>query len=241
MTTNEKAHLRGAGFVNNSTPGGRGNQSSVSPRVNSFATNPVIGVLSIVDVWRELGGGELRRGRGRAFWRNGDGFNVALNPKRKGWQDFATNEGGGILALIQTVQDCTRSDALRWLADLTGLALKQNSPERRRRYAEARQGAADLAKRMGWWFESRCEELERLKRLSNGDDGPWDEEALAAASGELYRLHQLNLNPDALIAEFARVSQWEPETRRLIQAGRAQQEQEDEVFGRIVAHRWLPR
>ena len=84
--------------------------------------------------------------------------------------------------------------------------------------------------------------MEKLKRLSNGDDGPFDEEALTAAAGELYRLHQLGLNPDELITEFVRASQLDPEnTRRLVQAGRAHQEQEDEVFRRIVAHGWVSR
>ena len=203
----------------------------------------VIGAVSILNVWPALGGGELRRGRGRAFWRDGDGdgFNVVVDPKRGIWRDFATNEGGGILRLVQTARACSKGEAFQWVAELAGVALVPSSPDRRRRYAQARRDATEIAKLAGWWLESRCEELERLKRLSNHANGPWDEVALAAASGELYRLHQLNLNPDALIAEFARVSQWEPETRRLIQAGRAQQEQEDEVFGRIVAHRWLPR
>ena len=32
--------------------------------------------VRISDVWRALGGGELR-GRGQAFWRGGDGLSVA--------------------------------------------------------------------------------------------------------------------------------------------------------------------
>ena len=241
MPVDEKAHLRGAGFLRTK----RANQTPVSTQSASSATysaEAVIDACSIEEVWRALGGGKLRRGRGKAFWRNGDGFNVQLYPTRKGWQDFATNEGGRVLELIQTVQGCTRSEALRWLADFAGIPLTPSSPERRRRYAEASQRATEVAKLAGWWFEPRCEELEKLKRLSNGDDGPFDEDALTAAAGELYRLHQLSLNPDALIAEFARASQLDPEnTWRLIQAGRAYQEQEDEVFGRIVAHPWVQR
>ena len=37
----------------------------------------VIDACSIEQIWRALGGGELRRGRGRAFWRNGDGYGAA--------------------------------------------------------------------------------------------------------------------------------------------------------------------
>lgn len=67
-------------------------------------------------VWRALGGGELRHGRGRAFWRGGDGYNVALNASTNCWRDFASGEGGGIVALIERSLGCSRQDAWRWLA-----------------------------------------------------------------------------------------------------------------------------
>jgi len=236
MATNDEAHLRGAGFVNKSTPGQRGDQPLVSPRVNTFATgsfDPVIGAQSIAEVWRALGGGELRRGRGRAFWREGDGFNVALDSKRGIWRDFATNEGGGILRLVETVRGCSKGEAFRWLADLAGVGLAPFSPDRRRRYAQTRRDAAEIAKLAAWWLESRCEELEELKRLSNGDYGTWDEAALAAASGGLFRLHQMD--PAEVIAEFSKACQIESErTRELIQAGRTHQEQLDEIISRIL-------
>ncbi len=228
MAANEKAHLHGAGLLKTK----RAIENPVS-HAATYSVDAVIGAVRIEDVWRALGGGELRRGRGRAFWRDGDGLNVALDPKRGTWRDFATNAGGGILQLIQTVRGCSKGEAFEWLADLAGVALTPTSPERRRRYAEASQRAAERAKLAGWWFESRCEELEQLKRLSNGDPGAWDEVALAAASGELYRLHQLD--PAAVIVEFSTACQIESaRTRELIQAGRAHRTQLDEIFGRIL-------
>lgn len=235
MATNEKAHLHGAGLLKTK----RAVPNSVSHSA-TFSVDAVIGAVRIEDVWRALGGGELRRGRGRAFWRDGDGLNVALDPKRGTWRDFATNAGGGILQLIQTVRGCSKGEAFEWLADLAGVALTPFSADRRRRYAEASQRAAERAKLAIWWLESRCEALEELKRSCNGDDGTWDEAALAAASGELFRLHQMDAA--AVLSEFSKARQTEPaRTRELIQAGRAYQEQEDQVFRRIVAHGWVSR
>ena len=232
MTVNEKAHLPGAGLLKTR----RANQPLASTQSASSATNSadlVIGAVSILDVWRELGGSELRRSRGRAFWRNGDGFNVGLDSTRGIWRDFATNEGGGILRLVQTVRGCSKGEAFQWVAGLAGVALVPSSPDRRRRYAQTRRDAAEIAKLAGWWLESRCQELEKLKGASNGDHGVWDEATLAAASGELFRLHQMG--PSRVIAEFSRACQTESaRTRELIQAGRAHQRQMDEIFGRIV-------
>jgi hypothetical protein len=42
----------------------------------------IIEAVSISALWRALGGGELRHGRGRAFWRNGDGWSISLDDAR---------------------------------------------------------------------------------------------------------------------------------------------------------------
>ena len=238
MPHNEKAHLRGAGFVNKSTPGGRGDQPSVSPLVNNFATNSadaVIDAVSIAEVWRALGGGELRRGRGRAFWRDGDGFNVGIDSQRGTWRDFATNEGGGKLKLIQTVLNCSKQDAFKWLADLAGIRLspeRAHSREERRRYAETRRDAAQVAKLAVWFLESRREELEKQKRQCNGVDGPWDDAAIEFVSAELWRLDQLDAA--GVIAEWMTARQSDPQhTRQLEQVGQAWQAQFDRAISSL--------
>jgi hypothetical protein len=71
---------------------------------------------TILKVWHALGGGPRRRGRSKAFWRGGDGFNVAIDASKNTWYDFARGEGGGILGLIQRVLDCDRRAASAWLA-----------------------------------------------------------------------------------------------------------------------------
>jgi hypothetical protein len=78
--------------------------------------------------------------RGPAFWRGGDGFNVSLDDGRGVWHDFTTDEGGGVLDLVVRVRGGNRADALRWLADLTGVALsdKPLSAEGRERWIRER-------------------------------------------------------------------------------------------------------
>ena len=156
------------------------------------AIEALLGAVNILDVWRALGGGEIRGGRGRAFWRDGNGFNVAINSERGVWHDFVPNEGGGVLKLIQIVRNCSKAEAYQFLADLTGVALVPNSPAQRRCYAAARQDAAALARLAGRWLQARRAELEEKKRACNGDEGPWDEQALTAASSELWRLEQMD-------------------------------------------------
>ncbi|HKD07679.1 MAG TPA: hypothetical protein VKB79_17395 [Bryobacteraceae bacterium] len=79
--------------------------------------------VQISEVWRMLGGPPLRHGRGRAFWRDGNGLNVAIDDEKGVWMDHADGVGGGILDLISRVRGGSRSDALRWLADASGVTL----------------------------------------------------------------------------------------------------------------------
>ncbi len=76
----------------------------------------------IRDVWTALGGAELRGNRGRAFWRDGDGYNVSLDPPRGLWHDFVSGEGGDVIRLIEIVQGCDFKQACAWLANFTGMS-----------------------------------------------------------------------------------------------------------------------
>ena len=83
------------------------------------------------------------------FWRDGDGFNVAINDGR--WFDHVSNTGGGALTLIEMVLGCDRRAALDWLSVHFGIERGQASPEERRAYAQnidrARDAAAALVRR----------------------------------------------------------------------------------------------
>jgi hypothetical protein len=78
----------------------------------------------------ELGGGELRSGRGRAWWRNGDGWSVSVDAQRGMCYDHRDGIGGGVLDLVMHVQGGTRGDALRAVADMAGVTLDDGSPNR---------------------------------------------------------------------------------------------------------------
>ena len=105
----------------------------------------LISSIQITEVWVALGGGALRHGRGRAFWRDGDGFNIALSETKQVWHDHRDNRGGGVLDLIQLVLDCGRYQAVQWLSEYAGIPLHKPGPQRvpdRRRERSELQAAA---------------------------------------------------------------------------------------------------
>ena len=59
--------------------------------------------LDILHVRRLLGGGELRGKRGRAFWRNGDGYNVSLDQVKGVFYDRISRPGTRLGRLISSV------------------------------------------------------------------------------------------------------------------------------------------
>ena len=84
--------------------------------------------IRILDVWRVLGGGELKRNRGRAFWRDGDGYTVALNSDKDVWYDFRDSRGGGAIDLVMVARQCSQNDAIRFLKAHCGLTSDRSAP-----------------------------------------------------------------------------------------------------------------
>jgi len=98
----------------------------------------------------------IRGRRAVAFWRNGDGHNVALDDETNTYYDHARAEGGGVLALVQTVRACSKQEALFWIADLAGMRLSSSlntSASRRKRQQRARAGSD--ARKM-WARDREC-------------------------------------------------------------------------------------
>ncbi len=126
----------------------------------SAVSSQIFTRLSIGEVWAALGGGPLRHGRGRAFWRDGDGYNISLKDAKGTWYDFTAGTGGGVLDLIQLVRDCSRQDALRWLSDFAGIPLLDRplSREEKFAYADARAGD-ERDRREARWFGRAVEAL----------------------------------------------------------------------------------
>src|ERR1017187_7791338 len=111
-----------------------------SQPLNRTTGSEIIARVRLSAVWAALGGGELRHGRGQAFWREGDGYNVSLRDDRNVWHDKRDDIGGGVLDLVVRVRGGNRADALRWCADLAGVALEDRplSAEDRARWAAER-------------------------------------------------------------------------------------------------------
>jgi hypothetical protein len=160
-------------------------------------------------VWSALGGGKLHGNRSQAFWRNGDGYSVAIDADKGVWFDHASGVGGDVVELVRTVQQCTFADALKWLADLAGISVSST-----RRYDEKidTDWNADLRRAIYWRAASRllCEwELERMS--------PTDPER----RGLTRLLSTIRLGDAALVAEYRAWRQHDPRmTTALVRCGR---------------------
>ncbi len=164
----------------------------------------VVAAGRISEVWAALGGDPPKHGRARAFFREGNNSSaVSLNDAKGCWFDHRDGVGGGVLDLIQHVQDCDRPSALRWLAELHGLPLEdQNmSAAERREYTSrarrAKQEAQDLVLWKGTLVDALKRERERwwaiyhatLRYLLDvGMDAP-----LSDAAAELHGLAEAQL------------------------------------------------
>ena len=185
--------------------------------------------VPILDVWRRLGGGELRHGRGRAFWRNGDGLNVAIDRTGARWFDHAAGTGGGVLALVQTALRCDGAAALSWLEQERFIESRTPITEAERRIlAQRRSIASDMARDTLAWIRVRRGQLEAEKAsLFQTASFPRLRRAIHAAR-ELTRLesgnaaivaraffdHRLS-NADEAAALVERGRWWDSEDRRI--------------------------
>jgi len=90
----------------------------------------IIDQTDIRAVWLALGGPELRSNRGPAFWRGGRNANVAVYPLSRSWRDYKTQEGGGVLDLVQVATGLSRADAASWVADFNNVSLDDQTCSR---------------------------------------------------------------------------------------------------------------
>jgi hypothetical protein len=164
----------------------------------------------IRDVWSALGGGKLRGNRGRAFWRNGTGFNVALYPQTDTWHDFVTGDGGDVVALVETVQQCDFKAALRWLADFTGMGITELS--RRPDTRPDTDWPTDL--RWATWWKMTAEILAEMALASLES---WDPQRRAFTEF----LRTIRLGDSSLVSEFRERRRRYPQlTAAMCHAGR---------------------
>jgi hypothetical protein len=197
------------------------------------AAGEAVARVRISEVWFALGGGSLRHDRGRAFWRDGDGFNVSLSDDKNCWHDFVTGEGGGVLDLVQHVRSGSRSEALRFVAGLVGIVLDEKaiSREERRVSAIHHHQAEHVAQVCSWWARATSLELERAKARAY-ESG--DFETLYWAGRELYQIQQAG--PSALMARFVKAMRDDRRnTMTLVESGRQDEQHAYAVTAMIVA------
>jgi hypothetical protein len=189
----------------------------------------MIADVSIVDVWQRLGGGPIRRGRAAAWWRGGDGANIAIDAERGVWWDHARNVGGGMLDLVQTVRECDKRDVIRWLC-MQGLIADRDLSAAERHRLAGRSAALDAAAlNIGCWLRGRTIELERDKANAAVCN---DESALAASSNALYRL---TADGAAVVAAYREHLARDPEgVRKLIGSAREDDRRAQAITAALV-------
>lgn len=213
--------------------------SHKAPRGN--VATEVLSRVTISEVYGALGGPKLRKMRGPAFWRGGDGWNVALNDAKGTWFDHVANEGGGVLELIARVRGGSRVDALRWLAELAGVPLEDKplSPAARAEWAwERRELERDLPTARLWRRAAiglAEEALVELKaRLFDPLTSEFDVaeiQSLTHFAGWLYRS-----TDSTLVAAFQAFRQRDPKlTSAVIEAARHQERAERRAVARYLS------
>ena len=184
--------------------------------------------VRISELWTALGGGELRGGRGRAFWRAGDGFNVSLNDTKNCYFDHAQGEGGGVLDLVQRARDCDRKTALAWLADFAGVPLGEPlTPAERRAWAAERRQVRQDARLARWWSVAAAALAESvLEELPS----------YALERARLTRLLRVARDPTGRVGEFKEWRRTEPEfTAAMVRGGRDAERRRQVAAARFVA------
>lgn len=180
--------------------------------------------VQILPVWERLGGGEIRHGRGRAFWRGSDAWNVSLDLQRNRWHHFPTGTGGGPLQLVEVALPADRRRALDWLQAERFIESRRFTPGERRRYAQALADARAQARLALAWINERLLELDLAKSAAvDCASDRMDVDALAAAAAEHFHLSQLDA-PGVMRAWHAARLADPAETMRLERGGLAWRE-----------------
>jgi hypothetical protein len=200
----------------------------------------IVRATTIGRVWIALGGDPPKRGRARAFYRDGTNPQaVSLNDSKGCWFDHRDRIGGGMLDLINHVLGCGTAGALRWLSSFTGIPLEERSfsgAERReygRRCDKAErlaQDVADFEYGLELFLEERRGDVTTVVSwLLDHDIDPGDLFGLPAS--ELLALN--SLDPDSLVQGYLETP--EPVRCRFRDAGWRRREEAEQITRAIVA------
>jgi hypothetical protein len=164
----------------------------------------------ITEVWFMLGGGQLRHGRGKAFWRNADSYSVSLDRRHGLWHDFRDNVGGDALSLVMRVRGCDFRTALEWLAGQVGVSL---SPASGHRAAPRDSDWPNDLRWATWWAIS----VEALAEWALEELPPWHQER----RGLTVLVNTIRLGDLSLVTLYREWRQCQPKlTSALCRAGR---------------------
>jgi len=191
-----------------------------SPSSGAVSLAELLEGITISELAVAVGGGPIRRGRCRAWYRDGwSSTSLAIDDSRGCWYDHGTQRGGGKLDLIQTALDCDRRAARDWLAAHQGVELLRSSRQGRRGFAVRRAAAERRAADLTRWRAARLNELRDVRnakwvayhmaetwRLRNQGQRPTD----WRWSASLCFIHDLDIG-DAYAKELERVARMSPQ------------------------------
>lgn len=186
--------------------------------------------LQLLDIWSALGGAPLRGKRGKAFWRGGDGYSIALDTAKSIWFDHRDARGGGVLALIETALGCDRRAALHWLEGEGFIETRTLTHEQRREHARRRDTAGTVALDIARWRDALTVELNarKLAAVEAEDDG-----ALAHVASLCNVLE--NGAPEVIVRQFIRHQANAPaDWARLIAAGQDREREARRIAAEVV-------
>lgn len=189
-----------------------------------------ISQVPVLAVWRALGGPEPRRGRAPAWWRRSRDPNVSINAARNVFYDHVQNRGGGVVALVETVLNFSRAEALAWLERQGFIESRTLTHEQRREHAWRRGKANSLALDIARWRDALTVELNarKLAAVRAGDD-----EALAHSASLCNSLE--NGSPERIVREFIRHRASHPaEVARLIAGGETWEREIRRIAAEVV-------
>jgi hypothetical protein len=172
----------------------------------------VLSRVKLSDVYHDLTGESVKftgsgHWRAVAHWRGGKQLSVSGDDTRGVWKDHVSGDRGGVLDLIVRVNGGTKQEALRWAAELAGVALedKPQSPGERAAWVRERQRVERSLPRARWWQSAMIgltEELLHTLKLKLQEPVIVD-----LGVGEIYRVEQFlqrlrRLDGAELVAEF---------------------------------------
>lgn len=82
----------------------------------------ILARVKISDVARAMGV-EPHRGRIAPPWRETRDRNVSVSDEKNCWHDFVTDEAGGLLSFVVKARNCSKADALKFVAGVAGVPL----------------------------------------------------------------------------------------------------------------------